>query len=45
MRGREDLLALAPELLVQFLARSGADEVLVAPSGLDSCILDWLSRR
>ena len=25
--------------------RSGADEVLVAPSGVDSCILDWLSRR
>jgi hypothetical protein len=25
--------------------RSGADEVLVAPSGVDSCILDWLARR
>lgn len=25
--------------------RSGADEVLVAPSGVDACILDWLSRR
>jgi len=25
--------------------RSGADEVLVAPSGLDACILDWLARR
>lgn len=25
--------------------RSGADEVLVAPSGIDSCILGWLSRR
>jgi hypothetical protein len=25
--------------------RSGADEVLVAPSGIDSCILDWLARR
>ncbi len=25
--------------------RSGADEVLVAPSGVDACILDWLARR
>ena len=25
--------------------RSGADEVLVAPAGLDACILDWLARR
>ena len=25
--------------------RSGADEVLVAPSGVDSCLLDWLARR
>ena len=25
--------------------RSGADEVLVAPSGVDACILDWLTRR
>lgn len=25
--------------------RSGADEVLVAPSGVDSCILDWLAHR
>ena len=25
--------------------RSGADEVLVASSGIDSCILEWLSRR
>jgi len=25
--------------------RSGTDEVLVAPSGVDACILDWLSRR
>src|SRR5205814_7012148 len=27
MRGREDLLAFAPELLVQLLAGAGADEV------------------
>jgi hypothetical protein len=25
--------------------RSGADEMLVAPWGVDSCLLDWLSRR
>ncbi len=25
--------------------RSGVDEVLVAPSGVDACILDWLARR
>jgi hypothetical protein len=32
-----------PDATVQ--GRSGADEVLVAPSGVDACILDWLSRR
>jgi len=25
--------------------RSGVDEVLVAPSGVDACILDWLARH
>ena len=32
-----------PDATVQ--GRAGADEVLVAPSGLDSCVLDWLSHR
>jgi hypothetical protein len=32
-----------PDATVQ--GRSGADEVLVAPSGVDSCILDFLTRR
>jgi len=32
-----------PEATLQ--GRSGADEVLVAPSGVDSCIVDWLARR
>ncbi len=25
--------------------RAGADEMLVAPDGVDSCILEWLARR
>jgi len=32
-----------PDATVQ--GRTGADEVLVAPSGVDSCVLDWLARR
>jgi hypothetical protein len=32
-----------PDTMLQ--GRSGADEMLVAPDGIDSCLLDWLAAR